>query len=98
MMSRIIYRCISVVFMAWVFSACTTPVLVEKTADKTVPESFATSKDTTNSASINWTNYFADPNLSALIETALQNNQELNITLQEIQIANNEVRARKGEY
>ena len=30
--------------------------------------------------------------------TALQNNQELNITLQEIEIARNEVRARKGEY
>jgi NodT family efflux transporter outer membrane factor (OMF) lipoprotein len=33
-----------------------------------------------------------------LIDTALQNNQELNITLQEINIAQNEIRARKGEY
>jgi len=33
-----------------------------------------------------------------LINTALNNNQELNITLQEIQIAGSEIRARKGEY
>ena len=45
-----------------------------------------------------WQQFFTDPNLEALIETALQNNQELNITLQEIEIARNEIRARKGEY
>lgn len=33
-----------------------------------------------------------------LIDTALSNNQELNIVMQEIQISRNEVRARKGEY
>jgi multidrug efflux system outer membrane protein len=38
------------------------------------------------------------PYLVALIDTALKNNQELNITLQEIEIARNEIRARKGEY
>jgi len=36
--------------------------------------------------------------LSALIDTALHNNQELNITLQEIEISQNEISARKGEY
>src|SRR5690606_3696100 len=33
-----------------------------------------------------------------LIDVALQNNQELNITMQEIQISRNEIKARKGEY
>jgi len=42
--------------------------------------------------------FFKDPNLRSLIDTALRNNQELNIVLQEINIAKNEVRARKGEY
>lgn len=98
MINRIIYQCVVMLCLAWAFSACTTPALVEKTANKSVPESFTASKDTANSASINWKEYFADPNLNALIETALQNNQELNITLQEIQISKNEVRARKGEY
>jgi NodT family efflux transporter outer membrane factor (OMF) lipoprotein len=47
---------------------------------------------------VQWRNYFTDPNLIALIDTALKNNQELNITMQEIEIAKNEVKARKGEY
>ena len=34
----------------------------------------------------------------AIIDTALINNQELNIIFQEIEIGKNEVRARKGEY
>ncbi len=33
-----------------------------------------------------------------MIDTALSRNQELNITLQEIEISKNEIRARKGEY
>ncbi len=45
-----------------------------------------------------WSDYFSDPELRALIGTALDNNQELNIQLQEIIIAQNEARATKGEY
>jgi outer membrane protein TolC len=45
-----------------------------------------------------WRNYFTDADLIALIDTALRNNQELNITLQEIEISKNEIMARKGEY
>jgi multidrug efflux system outer membrane protein len=60
--------------------------------------SFSAAKDTVSSARVNWKQYFTDPNLVALIDTALQHNQELNITIQEIEIARNEVRARKGEY
>ncbi|WP_028298012.1 TolC family protein [Olivibacter sitiensis] len=80
------------------YSACKVPVLVEKTADRTVPASYNNSQDTTNIAKASWKEYFTDPDLSALIDTALKNNQELNITLQEIEIARNEIRARKGEY
>jgi NodT family efflux transporter outer membrane factor (OMF) lipoprotein len=72
--------------------------LVPRKENKTVPTSFANSQDTINTAKIKWKNFFTDPNLSALIDTALRNNQELNIVLQEINIAKNEVRARKGEY
>lgn len=69
-----------------------------KTENKTVPASYNTSADTTNTAKVKWRNYFNDPYLTALIDTALKNNQELNITMQEIEIARNEVRAKKGEY
>ncbi|MRS59912.1 TolC family protein [Larkinella terrae] len=79
-------------------AACTVPRVVSKTENKNVPASYNDSQDTTNSASTKWRDYFTDPNLAALIDTALYNNQELNITLQEIAISNNEILARKGEY
>ena len=83
-----------------VYSACKTPALDKKTVTKNVPAAYANtnSQDTTNTALLNWKNYFSDPYLNALIDTALKNNQELNITLQEIEISRNEIRARKGEY
>lgn len=45
-----------------------------------------------------WQTFFNDPELSRLIDSALAGNQELNILLQEIEIARNEARARTGEY
>lgn len=63
-----------------------------------MPAGYNASQDTVNTAQVKWKDYFTDPYLAALIDTALKNNQELNITLQEIEIARNEVRARKGEY
>jgi outer membrane protein TolC len=39
-----------------------------------------------------WRNFFTNKNLQNLIDTALQNNQELQITLQEIEIAKNDAR------
>lgn len=97
MTRRIIYQCFAVVFVVIAFSACV-PTVKLKTENRTVPASYTSSRDTTNSAEINWKEYFTDPDLIALIDTALKNNQELNIILQEISITKNEVRARKGEY
>jgi outer membrane protein, multidrug efflux system len=65
---------------------------------RVLPPSFGTSMDSTAMAKINWKQYFSDENLVALIDTALLRNQELSITLQEIEILKNEVRARRGEY
>lgn len=45
-----------------------------------------------------WHEYFQDPHLRALIESALGGNQELAIRTQEIFIAQAEVAARRGEY
>lgn len=76
--------------------SCKAPSSVIMPENKAIPQSFGTSKDTTNTVKITWENYFKDPNLTALIEVALQNNQELMITLQEIEIAKNDIRVRKG--
>lgn len=83
------------------YSACSLPSnLAEKKEQKKVPLNFGqqNAQDTTNTAQLQWKQFFKDENLRALIDTALKNNQELNIILQEIQIAQTEVRARKGEY
>ncbi|MFV5692042.1 TolC family protein [Flavobacterium sp. LT1R49] len=73
-----------------------TPAIAPLTASKPVPESFEKSTDTTNISTTPWRTYFKDHNLVNLIDTALKNNQELMITLQEIEIAKNDIRIRKG--
>lgn len=98
MLKKRIYRYLGLAGIVLSVSACTPDLSVKKTANTAVPEAYKDSQDTTNTAKIKWRDYFTDPNLIALIDTALSNNQELNITLQEIEIARNEVRARKGEY
>jgi NodT family efflux transporter outer membrane factor (OMF) lipoprotein len=80
------------------YAACTGPSMIQKTESKIVPAMFYDSQDTLNTATIKWKEFFKDSRLTVLIDTALRNNQELNIILQEINIAKNEVRARKGEY
>jgi len=79
-------------------SACKSLETVSRTANTSVPDSFSNSGDTVNSGQLKWKEYFTDPYLQALIDTALNNNQELNIMLQEISITQNEIRTRKGEY
>ncbi|MDB2463089.1 TolC family protein [Algibacter sp.] len=70
-----------------------------KNVNNTVPENYQNkSSDTLNMAKMNWKEVFSDQKLIALIDTALSNNQELNIMLQQIVRANNEIQVRKGEY
>ncbi|WP_091254993.1 TolC family protein [Flavobacterium omnivorum] len=76
--------------------ASCTPKLAPLAATKVVPESFEKSSDTNTIALTPWRTYFKDPNLINLIDIALKNNQELQITLQEIEIAKNDIRVRKG--
>ena len=76
--------------------ACKAPSIVESSTTAVVPETYNSSTDSVNTASIQWKNFFTDKDLQALVDTALQNNQELLITLQEIEIAKNETRMRKA--
>jgi multidrug efflux system outer membrane protein len=77
-------------------ASCKAPSAVESATKTVVPEAFGADTDTTSIASMQWRNFFTNKNLQSLIDTALQNNQELQITLQEIEIAKNEARIRKG--
>jgi len=91
-------RSLAMVILAIAINACV-PELTKREVSRSVPDSFSlTAADTVNTAEINWKVFFKEKPLVALIDTALKNNQELNIVMQEIEIARNEARARKGEY
>lgn len=83
---------------ALLFSGCTSFKDSVREARTESPETYIQSTDSVNIAAMNWREYFQDENLIALIDTALHNNQELNIMLQEIAISQYEILARKGEY
>ena len=80
------------------FYSCV-PTKELKVANKDLPENYAQQlTDSVNSAQLKWKDFFEDEYLVALIDTALANNQELRIMMQQIDVAQNEVKARKGEY
>ncbi|TCD12049.1 TolC family protein [Pedobacter frigidisoli] len=97
MFRKDIYKYVGLVLICTAYSACKVPEFAQRNENKNVPAGFNNSQDSTNTAKVQWRQFFTDPNLVSLIDTALKNNQELNVTLQEIEIAKNEIKARKGE-
>ncbi len=91
-----LYKFLIPLGLCLVVISCKTPAIAPSKSSASVPESYATSKDTANSASLTWKSFFKDPYLVELIDVAIKNNQELMITLQEIEIAKNDIRIRKG--
>lgn len=78
--------------------ACIPALKYEPRAPNTsVPDSFA-GADAGSSATVEWRQFFDDPKLAGLVDTALQNNQELNMLALELDVANAEVMARDGEF
>lgn len=77
-------------------TSCKAPALMPAENQAKLPQTYAQSSDTTNTASVKWRSFFKDPYLVSLIDDAVKNNQELQITLQEIEIARNDIRMRKG--
>ena len=75
------------------------PTKIVRNENKTVPELYQNEAiDTLNTATVNWKDFFSDPNLITLIDTALANNQELNMMLQYVSMTKNEIQAKKGDY
>ncbi len=93
-----VFKYAQIVCISLIFSSCSLPYFGRKTESKIVPASYTGEQDSLNTAKTKWKDFFTDPNLNALIDSALNKNQELNIVLQEINIAKNEIRARKGSY
>ncbi|MCB5187826.1 TolC family protein [Methylobacillus caricis] len=85
--------------MALTVQSCAIPTITKKEPVVSLPETFATGSDSMNSAAnVNWKEFFEDQSLSRLIDIAVANNKELNILMQRISVAENEILARKGEY
>jgi len=82
--------------LALVVVSCKAPAIAPTPASSALPETFVGSTDTANTGKTPWKQFFQDPYLNDLITAALQKNQELQITLQEIEIAKNDIRVRKG--
>jgi multidrug efflux system outer membrane protein len=79
-------------------ASCKVPAITQQTANKAVPQAYGTAgTDTTNMAKLPWRSFFTDKNLADLIDTALKNNQELMVTLQEIEMARNDIQAKHGQ-
>lgn len=77
-------------------SGCGIPKLRPPDPGPMLPQTYNGMADPENSSYVPATAFFNDPQLSVLIDQALVNNQNLRILAQNIAIANNEVRRRRG--
>lgn len=92
---------ITVLGVSLALASCKAP-LATQTQDKlkeNLPQNFNQTEAVTenNSGITPWKQFFTDPNLVSLIDEALKNNQELLITLQQIEIAKSDVLYKTGK-
>jgi outer membrane protein, multidrug efflux system len=87
---------IAAIGLCIVYVSCKLPVPIQVPTLKSAPAAYATSTDTTNSADMKWQEFFNDPNLITLIDTAINNNPEMLMLLQDIEMANNKIQLRHG--
>jgi len=88
-----------IVILAFLLQACSIPLLSTKKVEIQLPEHYnQQSQVSENTVNANWQEFFDDTRLLDLINQAIVNNKEVNILMQRISIAANEVEARKGEY
>ena len=80
-------------------NSCGIPKVVVKDTKVALPSNYSENqKGKSSSAKVKWKDIFEDVYLQKLIDSALVNNKELNILLQKVNMAQNEIQARKGEY
>ncbi len=93
------FRLIFMFVIALLLHACGIPDMNTKKEDTTLPEQFKSDQTSkTNAANIKWKDFFEDKNLVKLIDVAVANNKDINILLQRIGAAENEIQARRGAY
>ncbi|MGZ5052346.1 MAG: TolC family protein [Methylobacter sp.] len=93
------FRLTALCVVALMLPACGIPEMVTKKAEPNLPDSFRPGlSQKTNTATVKWKEFFDDPNLLSLIDIAVANNKEVNMMMQRINVAENEIQARKGAY
>jgi len=94
-----LYQVVAAASLALTATACKLPELAQRPPARPAPATFVGAPtDSTSSARTRWRQFFTDPNLVLLIDSALVRNQELNITTQELELARQEIRSRTGDY
>ncbi|WP_347989761.1 efflux transporter outer membrane subunit [Methylomonas sp. AM2-LC] len=95
-----IFHPIALGLLGLMMQACGIPDLTVKNEDTHLPEQFKTdlTEQSTGGPVVKWKDFFEDPNLLSLIDIAIVNNKEVNMMLQRISVAENEIQARKGQY
>lgn len=92
-----IYYPLSLAFLLIVLSGCTALNTDLSIPEKAMPASFQNQKNTTSSiANINWREYFTDAYLQKLIDTAINNNLDLQMALQRIEMSRSSVKLANG--
>jgi len=86
----------SALVFCFLLIGCKSSKPLENDTIKNIPQSFADSKDSITSATIDWKLYFSDANLVELIDNMLKNNLDLSIALQKIETSKAYVRSSKG--
>ncbi len=87
---------IATIGLSILYASCKLPVPIQVPTLKPVPSAYSDSVDSTNSANMNWREFFNDPKLITLIDTAINNNPEMLMLLQDIEMAQNRVQMRHG--
>jgi len=91
------YKYLGLLCICLGIASCKIPAIVQQTENTHTPGAYLDGKDSTNMVSLDWKHFFKDQNLVNLIDTAVMRNQELMITLQEIEMAKNDVKLRQGQ-
>ncbi len=74
----------AILFLVWL-SGCQVPKVAVQPSHRPAPTTFGNNADSVGIASQSWRTFFSDPNLVALIDTALAGNLDLRIATQRIE-------------
>ena len=94
----VIARAIACGLLLLILPSCGIPQLRKAEQAPGLPESISGTTDPENSSQLTIEEFYRDPRLTNLIDTAVGNNRELKVLNEDVQIASNAVLSRSGAY